>query len=413
MRIDLTAPVGGDPYLYLLTSDGAYLYSDDDGGERRNSRIENDLAPGTYLIEATTYGDRDHVHELTDFDLIIRFVDPDAFHLKAEAMVIPETVVAGQPVVVHYRAGNTGRSDVPASLSAIVYLVTRTEFERTAPIPAAGGLWQAGDSYHAGERAANAASTEIRELSPFEITFGRPGDAGLFIAVATYDDFGTEVDFHGIFSELEVVSGFVFAPVSVDVEGEEYVVAAAANDGGRVTTSATSVGDPEAEITQDVREKAIYAAGVRTQILDGIVRRPAFNAIPESEAQEPVDVESPSSSALLAALAEWHTNVFASSDPANSLAAGDVIIPAAVEELLLSEGESAAAQYASLATEWRDLQKQVSGGQALRPACAFRRSRNPIARRVALAPQAAGLSCVARRARPPGCGRGRLRIARA
>ena len=44
-RIDLTAPVGGDPYLYLLSSDGAYLYSDDDGRQGRNSRVENDLAP--------------------------------------------------------------------------------------------------------------------------------------------------------------------------------------------------------------------------------------------------------------------------------------------------------------------------------------------------------------------------------
>ena len=101
VRIDLTAPVGGDPYLYLLSSDGAYLYSDDDGGQGRNSRIENDLAPGTYLIEATTHGDRDHAHELTDFDLVIRLVDPDAFHLKAETIVLPDPIVAGQPVVVH------------------------------------------------------------------------------------------------------------------------------------------------------------------------------------------------------------------------------------------------------------------------------------------------------------------------
>ncbi len=108
VRIDLTAPVGGDPYLYLLSSDGAYLYSDDDGGQGRNSRVENDLAPGTYLIEATTFGDRDHAHELTDFDLVIRLVDPDAFHLKAEAIVLPDPIVAGQPVVVHY-VGRAGR----------------------------------------------------------------------------------------------------------------------------------------------------------------------------------------------------------------------------------------------------------------------------------------------------------------
>ena len=44
-----------DTYLYLLSSDGTVLASDDDGGERTNSEIQTTLGAGTYTIEATSW----------------------------------------------------------------------------------------------------------------------------------------------------------------------------------------------------------------------------------------------------------------------------------------------------------------------------------------------------------------------
>ena len=53
VRIDLTS-AGADAYLYLLADDGSRIADDDDGGARIDARVERDLSPGTYLIEATT-----------------------------------------------------------------------------------------------------------------------------------------------------------------------------------------------------------------------------------------------------------------------------------------------------------------------------------------------------------------------
>ena len=57
VRIDLASSV--DTYLFLISGagkSGAVLERDDDGGSGLNSRIERELEPGIYVIEATTYG---------------------------------------------------------------------------------------------------------------------------------------------------------------------------------------------------------------------------------------------------------------------------------------------------------------------------------------------------------------------
>ena len=60
-QIDLVSST--DPYLYLVTGSDpagtAYLTYDDDGGEGLNSQIMTSLAPGTYTIGATAYGQHD------------------------------------------------------------------------------------------------------------------------------------------------------------------------------------------------------------------------------------------------------------------------------------------------------------------------------------------------------------------
>ena len=54
IRMDLKSP-GGDSYLYLLAEDGVRITDNDDGGAGLNARVERDLTPGVYLLEATTY----------------------------------------------------------------------------------------------------------------------------------------------------------------------------------------------------------------------------------------------------------------------------------------------------------------------------------------------------------------------
>ncbi len=58
IRIGL-ASAGADTYLYLLAGDGSRITDNDDGAAGLDARIERVLAPGAYLIEATTVGGRE------------------------------------------------------------------------------------------------------------------------------------------------------------------------------------------------------------------------------------------------------------------------------------------------------------------------------------------------------------------
>ena len=57
IRIDLMS-AEGDSYLYLLAEDGSRITDNDDGGAGLDARVERDLEPGIYLVEATTVGGR-------------------------------------------------------------------------------------------------------------------------------------------------------------------------------------------------------------------------------------------------------------------------------------------------------------------------------------------------------------------
>ena len=363
VRIDLTAPEGGDPYLYLLSSDGLYIYSDDDDGGGRNSRIENDLAAGVYLVEATTYGGRDHAHELTDFNLTIRLVDPDTFRLKTEAVHVADRVVAGEPFAVHYRVGNAGHTDLPDANSAVVVMYGQGVYEQSDLVTAEGERWQAGISYHAGEEAASATSGSLSELAPFEITLRRSGPTGVFVGIITFDEFQEETAFHGAWLDFTVLSGWAFDAVTVKVDDADYVVSAEADEHGWVTVSVSSAADPDADVDDAVRAKAIYAAGVRTQVLDGVFERPATAALSTTAEPETVNVANPSSSTLLKAFASQYA--VGASGLAESLAAGETVSPVAVEDMMLSTAQTGSARYASLAASWKALQERIEGGEAL------------------------------------------------
>ncbi|MCY4616466.1 MAG: hypothetical protein OXC71_08775, partial [Chloroflexi bacterium] len=111
VRIDLVSEFG-DPVLSLASPTLGVIGANDDGGGARNARIEQFLQPGLYLIEATTYRERDLQPFEADFELIVSLVDEQArqgeFQLKIEDALIPDVVIAGQPFDVHYRVGNLG-----------------------------------------------------------------------------------------------------------------------------------------------------------------------------------------------------------------------------------------------------------------------------------------------------------------
>ena len=87
VRLDLTSE-NGDPVMSLVSTTDGLIAANDDGGERRNSRIRRYLQPGTYMVEATTYLERDYQPLMADFTLVIHLVDEqarqDGFLLKIE-----------------------------------------------------------------------------------------------------------------------------------------------------------------------------------------------------------------------------------------------------------------------------------------------------------------------------------------
>ena len=260
--------------MYLLSADGTYIYSDDDGAEGRNSRIENDLPAGTYPVEATTYGDREHEHELTEFTLTIEIVDEDGYKIKAEDIYVPEPIVVGQPITVHCRVGNAGRTDLPETHSATVSLYGPGVNRTSESILASDCNWKAGVSHHSGEPTAISASVTHRDVKPFMVTFNRPGDNWAFVAVVTNDGEDEEEDFHGFFVEFLALNRFVFDQTTVNVDGLGYQVSAVADEEGEVTTTVTSGITPDAEVPRSTEAKALYTAGVLTQRLDPHLRTP-------------------------------------------------------------------------------------------------------------------------------------------
>ncbi len=370
VRIDLTSE-NGDPVLSLVSMSSARLIAaNDDGGERRNARIERYLEPGVYLLEATTYLERDYQPLMADFTLVVHLVAEraaqDSFLLKIEEVHTPEHVVAGQPFAVHYRVGNLGGGGLAdAGGNAQTYVVGPRVYEFSGPIAASETQWQAGASYHTGASTASAASVSIGEIAPFEVTLGGHGPSWVFVAVVTYDEDGEERGFHGLWRNLMVLSGTTFDAAAVAVEGAEYLVAREADAEGTVTTAVTAAADPDAEVDDETRAKAVYAAGALTQLLDGVFQRPALAALTDGARPASVNVPDPSSGAMLRLLGGQYAETLALSSLPASLAMGEAVNPVAVEDLLLRMDETAKARYAALAASWRGLQDRVEDGDAL------------------------------------------------
>ena len=364
VRIDLTSE-DGDPVMSLASLSGGIIGANDDGGERRNARIIRYLAPGAYFIEATTYLERDYQPLRADFDLTVHLVDEQEeqkrTRLKIEEVRVPAEVVAGDPFPVHYRAGNVG-GDLVRGGSAVLYVVGPRVFDR---IDVAAEHWQAGVRYHTGTEAASTDSTAIDDLAPFEVSLNRSGPSWLFVGVVTRDGKGDEIGFHGLWQNLMVLDGPTFEPVEVTVDGARYTVAAEADLDGEVTTSVSSVGDPAAEVDPQVRFRAIYAAGVRTQLLDGLFERPGIAGLPEDADPAPVTVADLSTATILEAFARRYVSVIGASGMIGSLSAGEALNPIVIEESVLQVARSASSEFAWLASSWRSLLDRIDDGTPL------------------------------------------------
>ena len=362
VRIDLTSE-DGDPVMSLASLSGTIIGANDDGGERRNARIDQYLQPGGYFIEATTYLERDYQPLRADFDLRVHLVDEQAeqerARLKIEKVRVPLEVVAGDPFPVHYRVGNVGGDLAPGSY-AVLYVVGSGVFDRSGRV---AGLWQGGVSYHSGSDTASMGSTSVSDLEPFEARFNRAGPSWLFVGIVTYDGAGNEIGFHGLWENLIVLSSPIFDPVDVRVDDTAYTVTTVFDADGEVTTDVIS-GDG-AEIDRQVRVEAIYTAGVQTQILDGVFERPGTEPLSEGARPTPVTVADLSTDTLRDAFAQRYVSVVGESGMIDSVAAGEALSPITVEDSVLQAAEAASSEFAWLASSWRSLQDRIDNGATL------------------------------------------------
>ena len=362
--IDLTSD-NGDPVMSLASVSGGIIAANDDGGEYRNSRIDKYLPAGGYFIEATTYLERDYQPLRADFDLTVHLVDEQAkqkqAQLKIEEVQAPAEVVAGDPFPVHYRAGNVGGA-LAADSYAVLYVVGPRVFERLSPV---AGRWQAGVSYHTGSGTASAGSASVSDVVPFEVTFNRSGPTWLFVGVVTYDGEDNEIGFHGLWENLFVLGGPTFGPVEVRVDGAGYTVSAEADSDGKVETAVRSAAEEGAEVDPQVRLRAVYTAGVLTQLLDDVFERPGIAALSGKANPTPVTVANLSTGRLLEAFAQRYASVAGASGMVDSLAAGEALNPIAIEDSVLRMADVASSEFAWMASSWRSLQRRTANGAKL------------------------------------------------
>ena len=376
VRVDVVSE-SGDPVLSMASLEGAVIGANDDSGGGRNARIEQYLPAGVYFIEATTYLTRDLQPLDADFTLTVHLVDELArqqadFQIKVEKVDIPDEVVAGDPVTVNYRVGNAGGGDLPGGNSTFVYVVGRDPGGRRVidVNPPIFQRWPGGVSFHSDAGLASPTSVANPGLTSLEIVFGTSGSAWLFVGAVTEDADENELGFHGFWHNLMVLSGPTFDPVEVTVDGTTYRVSADADDEGDVTTTVTAVADPEAEVDEATQAKATYAAGVRTQLLDGVFERAALAGL--AGADEPLATPvvalpaDPSSGSLLETFGAAYATLVGSSEPAESVAAGEAINPVAAEEFMLAVAARASGRFASLTSSWSELLGRLEAGEALR-----------------------------------------------
>ena len=299
VRIDLTSELA-DSYVYLLDETGDLLQADDDSGTGFNARIERFLGAGTYMIEATNWGDRD-LKALIDaeFQLTITAAT-DGPIIKLEAIDAPDRVVSGVPFPINYRLSNLGDEPLsaldPDARMRVQVRWPYIEGWRTSWIDVLDGdeeLIPIGASYHSDETVQAFGSQPLSQLHPFEGLFTwRTGPTDVMLMVVVINDDFETLAFHTLTRPVMVLTGIEFDPVNVSVDGVEYRVSAIAAADGEVETMVTPADEAGQESTRPQTSpteerigrlgicramtrasihrsaaSAIYAAGVRTQTL--------------------------------------------------------------------------------------------------------------------------------------------------
>ncbi len=374
VRIDLESE-HGDAVLSLASTTGI-IAANDDGGERRNSRIEQYLQAGVYLIEATTYLQRDLQPLIADFTLTVGLVDEDArldtFQLKIEETHAPDVVYTGVPFPVHYRVGNVGLGDLAEiEGNGWMYVVAPRFYRPGNSVEATDGFWAPSVSYHTGAETASMISGTSSEIKPFEVTLNRSGPSWVFVAIITYDDEENEQAFHGLWRNLMVLRGYEFGPMKVSVGGLEYEVSATADGEGEVETSVMSIITPDTEVTAEQREKALYSAGVETQMLEGIFDRPAVAILPTTGESEATSVPSPSSRDLMKLFGNQYSSALRDVGMRRPILDGQSVNPVTVEDLLIGMAGKASARAVSLVATWKGLDVRVGDASPISFADAF------------------------------------------
>ena len=404
IRIDLTSELA-DPYVYLLSEGGDLLEADDDGGTGFNSRIERFLGAGTYMIEATNWGDRDLKGLVAaEFELTIASAD-DGPIIKVDAMDTPDRVVLGLPFPINYRISNLGDESLSAlDPKARLRVQVRWPYIanwRTPWIDVLDGeteLMPVGASYHSDESVQAYGSQPLSQLRPFEGSFRwRTGPTDVMLMVSVINDDFETLTHHVLTRPIMVLTGFEFDPVNVSVDGVEYLVSAIAAEDGEVETTVTPASEAGEEPTtlddqtedasddsesgQDdgldpqISASAIYAAGVRTQTLadfhavleslraraDSLFSIVGRGGLPLSEVSEPA---APTRDVLLETLRAAHRETlnFAGFDPQQFQSAE------AAEEIVVLAGRAAAARIERFVRTWGDFadaERVISVDQAL------------------------------------------------
>ena len=383
--IDLTSE-DGDPVLSLASPERGVIGANDDGGAGINSRIESYLPAGLYLIEATTYRERDLQPLSSDFELVVRWLDEEetqrGYDLKVEAIHTPDQVIAGEPFAIDYRVGNLGLGDLPddGSYTLAYARGPRWVIDIGEEIPTSPERWQAGVSYHSDAVTASATSVGIGELQSFELTVDDPGPAWVFVGLLVFNEDEEEIGFSGAWRNLMVVTGPTFDPVTISIDGTDYIVSAIPSEGvepsdedeegideGTVIPEVSLVDDPEAEIDPEIEAQAIYIAAVQEYLLAGIFERPLIAALgePGEAAGEPVSLDDLSRGTLLAEIGRLHADAVAASGLIEALAGDELFTAVPAEDLLLGLAHAAADSYAPLAAAWTALQARVAEGEGL------------------------------------------------
>ena len=290
VRIDLTSELA-DSYVYLLDETGDLLQADDDSGTGFNARIDRFLGAGTYMIEATNWGDRD-LKALIDaeFELTITAAT-DGPIIKLEAIDAPDRVVSGMPFPINYRVSNLGDEPLsaldPDARMRVQVRWPYIEGWRTPWIDVLDGdeeLIPVGASYHSDEAVQAFGSQPLSQLHPFEGLFTwRTGPTDVMLTVVVINDDFETLAFHTLTRPIMVLTGIEFDPVNVSIDGVEYLVSAIAAADGEVTTKVTLADETKGESAQidgqsgddegldpQIRAGVTYAAGVRSQVLDDV-----------------------------------------------------------------------------------------------------------------------------------------------